>query len=668
MRSSKKPPSPPKLLRLAGAVYLSGKKPKILRALGKTRLSRLFRSIVLGMGVVSQPKKSFAAVYGRWLFHFTAVFAAVLGCAGQPAWAVENGIQPSPAPLPELVRTKHVIFSIPFRLPKVQAPDAATERVKLSVSKDLGGTWEAAGEVAPSAGAFTYRAAADGEYWFRLRAVDGKGRVRGGEGPDMRVLVDAAGPKLAARVWKGDDGEIICRYAAVDDSLRIDSLLFEYRGKGDQAWKKIAAEGILSRESPAHMVGEEIWWAGEQVDSITVRITISDSANNKTVRQFTLEATDPQVDQAALAQEIGAPPLPNREVPMQNTASDSASVVARTPRLVKEATASQSADTATTAWPAESASTWSAEPPTALNVGTGERSAAVKQIGAGDFAGISSRITSRTTAKQSSVSGPNETDVSAASETESPRASAASTATAAAVQPPLEYRGKPLQLVRSRIFAWDYEFEAGHTASEPMRAELWSTRDGGVTWQRSAVDDDTISPINVTLPSSGLYGFRLEMMPAVPEAGGGPRSGDTPDSWIGIDDEPPQVELLEITRAKTGEPGGILIRYNSTDQLLVPLSTRLLYSPHATGPWATIAESLETQGEHRWQPGRNVPARVFVRVESVDAAGNTGVAMSVETVVVTTSRLVGKLGSLRVLPAASTPAAVPPMTTEAVRP
>ena len=76
----------------------------------------------------------------------------------------------------------------------------------------------------------------------------------------MRVLVDAAGPKLAARVWKGDDGEIICRYAAVDDSLRIDSLLFEYRGKGDQAWKKIAAEGILSRESPAHMVGEEIWW------------------------------------------------------------------------------------------------------------------------------------------------------------------------------------------------------------------------------------------------------------------------------------------------------------------------------------------------------------------------------------------------------------------------
>ena len=171
MRSSKKPPSPPKLLRLAGAVYLSGKKPKILRALGKTRLSRLFRSIVLGMGVVSQPKKSFAAVYGRWLYHFAAVFAAVLGCAGQPAWSVENGIQPSPAPLPELVRTKHVIFSIPFRLPKVQAPDAATERVKLSVSKDLGGTWEAAGEVAPSAGAFTYRAGADGEYWFRLRAV-----------------------------------------------------------------------------------------------------------------------------------------------------------------------------------------------------------------------------------------------------------------------------------------------------------------------------------------------------------------------------------------------------------------------------------------------------------------------------------------------------------------
>ena len=99
------------------------------------------------------------------------------------------------ARLPELVRTKHRSFSIPFRLPAAQDADAAPQRVSLSVSKDLGGTWEAAGDVAPSAGAFTYQGGADGEYWFRLRAIDRKGRARGGEGPDMRVLLDAAGPR-----------------------------------------------------------------------------------------------------------------------------------------------------------------------------------------------------------------------------------------------------------------------------------------------------------------------------------------------------------------------------------------------------------------------------------------------------------------------------------------
>jgi len=226
------------------------------------------------------------------------------------------------AKVPELVRTKQQVFSIPFRLAPPQTADQAPQRVLLNVSKDLGGTWEPAGEAAPAAGSITYRAGADGEYWFRLRSIDGKGRTRGGEGPDVRVLVDAAGPRIAARVWRGGDGEIICRYAAIDDSLKMESLEFEYHGKADQGWKKIAAEGILSRESPAHMVGEEIWWAGEQVDFMQVRIAITDAAGNRSTKQFTMEPTDPGVDQAGLARELGVPPLPG-EVPSQAAAQTS---------------------------------------------------------------------------------------------------------------------------------------------------------------------------------------------------------------------------------------------------------------------------------------------------------------------------------------------------------
>ncbi|MFM8413254.1 MAG: hypothetical protein ACKOCX_00860, partial [Planctomycetota bacterium] len=206
------------------------------------------------------------------------------------AWAAlpqAHAEEPEAAGLPRLVRTNHRTFAIPFRLPASQDPDkdATAERVILNVSKDLGATWAAAGETSPTAGSFTYTADVDGEYWFRLRAVDRKGRSRGGEGPDIRVLVDAAGPRLAARLWKGPDGEIICRYAAADDSLRLDTLVLEYRGPEDRGWKSVAADAVLARERPAHMVGEAIWWAGEKVDQLAVRIAITDESGNRTEKK-----------------------------------------------------------------------------------------------------------------------------------------------------------------------------------------------------------------------------------------------------------------------------------------------------------------------------------------------------------------------------------------------
>ncbi|NCA11392.1 hypothetical protein EBR56_06230, partial [bacterium] len=265
--------------------------------------------------------------------------------------------------LPDLVRTKHRSFSIPFRLPAAKSPDAAPQRVVLNVSTDLGLTWAAAGQVAPGAGTFTYRAETDGEYWFQLRAIDAQGRTRGGAGPDLRVLVDAAGPRIAARVWKGADGEIICRYAAVDDSVRLESLAIEYRGKGDQGWKRITAEGVLSRESPAHLIGEEIWWAGERVDTLAVKIAISDSSGNITTRQFTLEPTDPQIDQAALARELGVPPLPSAEdggAGFSGPAAATAAVNAVTPaRSVLSPTAAL--PPAPGDWPPEPAAAWAGE-------------------------------------------------------------------------------------------------------------------------------------------------------------------------------------------------------------------------------------------------------------------------------------------------------------------
>jgi hypothetical protein len=562
-----------------------------------------------------------------WQGRVTAlVLAWVLGMASLPPLLAATDGPAEQARLPELVRTKHRTFSIPFRLPTAQDADAAPQRVVLSVSKDLGGAWEPAGEVAPSAGTFTYQAGADGEYWFRLRAIDRKGRARGGEGPDMRVLVDAAGPRLAARVWKGADGEILCRYAAIDDSIRMESLKLEYRTADAQGWKTVAAQGVLSRESPAHLVGEEIWWAGEKVEALTARITVSDSAGNQTVRQFTMEPTDPNVDQTALATELGAPSLPSQP-PEEMVAN----------RPVTQASPSGDGPRGAAGWKAETAAAWSAEQPPRLpsnGVDRGDEIQSVLLDRKGSPAAVQTDATNgRSLLASTAAAAPSHMPNQMPSGTQS-----------------LEYRGKPLQLSKSRRFAWDYEVPAERPNATRLRVELWSTRDGGLSWQKAAVDDDSASPINVVLPAAGLYGFRLEIVPDAPDVSTGPRPGDAAESWIGIDEDPPHVELLGAARVSDSESSGIVIRYTSRDQLPAPKTARIMFSPNAEGPWATIATAVDNQGDYRWQPDRATPARVYLRIEVADAAGNVGAATSPEPFTVSTSRVVGRLGGVRTLP------------------
>ncbi|MEI6659183.1 MAG: hypothetical protein WCO76_11665 [Planctomycetota bacterium] len=558
-----------------------------------------------------------------WLRLAATVVIAV--CLGLPA----IGQPPAQPTLPELLRTKHRTFAIPFRIPKSEDPDAeaAPQKVVLNVSTDMGVNWQSAGEAAPTATSFTYRAETDGEYWFRLRAVDKKGRSRGGEGPDIRVLVDAAGPRLAGRVWKGADGEIVCRYAAADDSLKLESLKVEYRGAGDNGWKAVAAQAVLARESPAHLVGEEIWWAGEKVTTLTVRVAISDSSGNQATKQFTLEPSDPGVDQAALAKEIGVPPLPDQPVadgaqPAPVTAMHAPAVAATGPTDDLRG------------WSSESAGAWSdgqpAMAPPAAPGGPG-RSVLVRPANT-SAAGLLPRAGPRATPQRQPLGN---TGIAQSASDNS-----------------LEYRGRPLQLTKSRRFAWDYDVPSTRPAAGPLRAELWTTQDGGVTWQRSSVDNDGRSPIDVTLPASGLYGVRLEMMSDAADDGGGPRSGAAPDAWVGVDEEPPQVELVAISRDEATPLGALVIRYVVRDPLIAPRAVRLLYSPNADGPWATITDGIENQGEHRWTPDKTVPAKVHIRAEASDLAGNVGAATFPDEISIAAPRFGGKLGGLRPLPTA----------------
>ena len=571
-------------------------------------------------------------------------FCRLLPCCLLLTTAGRMATAESPTTLPELVRTSQRVFAIPFRVPKPTTPDAATVRVELNVSRDFGLTWSVAGRATPNESSIAYRADTDGEYWFRIRAIDRENRARGGEGPDIRVLVDAAAPRLAGRVWKGSDGEIICRYAAADDSIAVEKTRFAYRLAGGQ-WKSIAAEPVLARQSPAHLIGEEIWWAGQEIDNLTVQIEVTDAGGHQTSRQFALLPSDPGVTQAQLAREIQAPILPGAtDMPLDGRGRSTASVMIKAeaePANDQQLSRAQvrragSGSLSPAAWQADTGRPWSdGEPGLAVSGKDGSGTAPIAAGGGGEQ--ISAQPIIR-------VGPPTLAEVvipepEAAGELSERAALAA------------EYRGRPLHLLKARQFRWQYNFAVPTDLGGPFRVELWTTQDAGSSWQRTAVDSDTTSPITVEFPAEGLFGCRLEIVRDSPGEPLGPRPGEEPACWIGIDETPPQVTQLAAEPAADGAAGEFLITYACEDQLALPDHVRLSYSPHATGPWATIASEQPASGSYAWQPHRSLPGRVFVRVEMPDAAGNVGERTTAEPVAVRTARFTGTLGSPQVLSA-----------------
>ena len=84
--------------------------------------------------------------------------------------------------------------------------------------------------------------------------------------------------------------------------------------------------------------------------------------------------------------------------------------------------------------------------------------------------------------------------------------------------------GTTLRWINSRVFQLTYDTRAlGGGGSTGV--ELWGTRDGGKTWQSFGADAKGQSPMLVTVPEEGIYGFQMKLLAGGP-AGRPPLSGE----------------------------------------------------------------------------------------------------------------------------------------------
>jgi len=565
----------------------------------------------------------------RSLRHLVA--AVLLAAIGQSVAAAQAPPASSPLPATPLrAATRQNAFTIPFQIDAPATPGEKAVEAILNVSTDQGATWSISSRVKPDKNSFVFRAPHDGEYWFNIRTVDAQGVTRP-SGPiqaQLIVAVDTVAPRLDLSVIRGPAGEIVARWQAVDPNLKLSSFKLEYQVSSTGPWEKVAIDAPPTAMQHTHS-GEATWWPSGASGPVLVRAEISDTSGNPAVTQAVAKA-----GAATGTPTLARQPEPTPAAPLAGrTESDdgwraNTTPGGRTPwqpdRTAPDPLSPPRASTSTTNTAPEQPSNL---PPDAYS------GPAPAGFPAGFPDSRSPAETSRTTAQP----------VSQSRATVNPtRASGGSSALDFSVLPAAV---RP-RMVASPEFELEYEIESVGP-SGVGKVELWGTRDGGRTWSDYAMDADKQSPMPVTVDGEGIYGFRILVQSGTGFGGQPPVEGDLPDVWIGVDLTKPTCQITASEVSPTGTE--LVIHWEAADDAIDPRPVTLLFSESASGPWTPIASGLENSGSYQWSLDSRVPARVFLRIEVRDEAGNTGSHTLADAVTLDRNRPQGKIRGVRAI-------------------
>jgi hypothetical protein len=180
------------------------------------------------------------------------------------------------------------------------------------------------------------------------------------------------------------------------------------------------------------------------------------------------------------------------------------------------------------------------------------------------------------------------------------------------------------QIISTKRFELNYDINA-IDPSGVGRVDLWMTRDRGQTWKMWGQDPDNVSPFPVEVTEEGIFGFRIVVRSKDGLAGRGPMRGEEADMWVQVDVTAPLTKITSVPYGRGSEAGQLIINYAVSDSNLALRPNRILWSTNPDGPWTSIEEDLRNEGRLAWKPQQNVPHRIFLRLESIDRAGNLGV-------------------------------------------
>jgi len=544
---------------------------------------------------------------------------------------------------------KQRVFFIPYQINQPESTRSQISKVQLLVSQDGVTGWRTLQEAAPNVRGFGYHAPADGEYWFALRHLDQQGQpwpsalshpnsksfqsTRAAIQPLMRITIDTNQPKLDVSGTLGESGKIEVRYESRDSNLRPESLVVEARAAGGN-WSRVQL-GPPDVSQPGHLVGRATWVFPHTSKSIEIRASIADQAGHQTQSATELAVAGPMLqmpstpvtkEPASVAtvdpfQTVSKPPA--RDWPANNRLPSPQSSLpvadSNLPRVSKRPP-QPSADSP----PLRNPYTVAQNP-------KGQGRVPAQLIGGSGLSEMNDAAGSL--------------EVSGSLGYKNPPAAAEDNGWAA---PPLPSSGAGLgdRMVNSLAFDIEYDLQSVGPWGV-AKVELWGTHDDGQTWQSYTVDSDNRSPVRVSVPNEGVYGFRILVDGANGSGATPPRSGDKPELIVAVDLQAPRAELLSTELGQGNLADHLQLRWAVEDRNLESRPIGLLYSTNPHGPWSTIATGLENTGSYTWRMQRHMPNQFYVRLEARDMAGNLTTDQTSTPISLSRPQPTGRLRSVR---------------------
>lgn len=562
----------------------------------------------------------------------------------------------SPDPASEIMYFPHSQFKIPFN---VDARGTQPTQVQLWVSTDQGASWQMQGTANSSQKHFDFRAAAEGLYLFSVQTLDENGRAFPSPQPPMRIMIDTTKPQVALRSDVNSSGQIVVDVRINEEHLKTDSLKLRYRTDQDTQWQEVAITNIVAAgqiyEGQAILelkncrevgfvatVADEAANIGEASTHYVMPRTAAAPQDIKLASQRN-GAGEP-THQTGLIPTPGAVAWPNSTVaPSQAAQNQQAQNQQAQNQPNRQGMVNNPPATTVTNQPGgwsvsgqlASGGGLSLNPPQNLPSSASTSPAPTAPAPASQARSVMVPSAEELPAPRPEGNLP--TKPIQTQLVDKPAADLQTNPTPA--HEPLASRSLPASKsldngpaqtpvgqafhCNSRSFSLDYSLNAA-AGSALADVELWGTEDGGSTWQKWGSDPDRQSPFDVQVGNDGLFGFRMVIVSQNGKVSNLPKQGDSADAWINVDMSKPVAKITRAVYGEGHEAGMLVIDYTCTDDNLHERPITLSYSETQSGPWVTLASGLKNSGIYLWKADSNLPENIFLRLESVDKAGNVG--------------------------------------------